>query len=270
MNAWHDGSLGTGNSLQIALDDPALCYGATVFTTLRVYDRRLDHPGTAWEAHCDRLRQSLQAFQWIEPDWERLKQGAGLMAQQYPVLRLTLFPDGREWITGRALPADLAQRQAQGIIAWVDEARDYGRSLPAHKTGNYLGCWLALQTAQRQGAQEAILTNDQNHWLETSTGNLWGWGNGQWYTPPLSAGILPGVARSRILAFQNAIGIPVNEQPWTPALVNQFTNLAYTNSVIQAAPIRRILRSPSPVNYNPDQALLPHLRRIISGEMTGF
>ncbi|MDA0866834.1 MAG: aminotransferase class IV [Cyanobacteria bacterium] len=269
MNYWYNGAPGEGDTIPILLNDPALSYGATVFTTLRVYDLRLDHPGTAWAAHCDRLRQSLQTFPWVEPDWGRLQQGASLMAQRYPVLRMALFPDGREWITGRELPADLEQRQTQGIIAWVDETGDYGRSLPAHKTSNYLGCWLALQAAQRQGAQEAILTNGQR-WLETSTGNLWGWCDGQWYTPPLKAGILPGVARSRIIAFQNAIGIPVNEQPWTPALVSQFTSLTYTNSVIQAAPIRRILRSPSPVDYNPDQALLTYLRRIISGEMPGF
>ncbi len=269
MNHWYNGAPSQGDTLPISGDDPALRYGATVFTTLRVYDGRLDYPGTAWEAHCDRLRQSLQAFQWIEPDWARLKQGASLMAQRYPVLRMTLFPDGREWITGRELPTDLAQRQTQGIIAWVDEAGDYGRSLSAHKTGNYLGCWLALQAAQRWGAQEAILTNGQR-WLETSTGNLWGWCDGQWHTPPLKAGILPGVARSRIIAFQKAAHTPVDEQPWTPTLVSQLTYLAYTNSVIQVSPIRRILRRSSPVDYNPDQVLLAHLRRIVSGETTGF
>lgn len=269
MNAWYNGAPLVGKTLPIPLDDPALRYGATVFTTLRVYDR-LDHPGTAWAAHCDRLHQSIQTFDWVEPNWARLKQGASLIAQQYPVLRLTLFPDGREWITGRALPNDLAQRQTEGITAWVDAAGDYGRSLPTYKTGNYLGCWLARQTAQRKGAQEAILTHPQNGWLETSTGNLWGWGDGQWHTPPLKAGILPGIARSQIVDFQTAIGSPVNEQPWTPTLISQLTHLFYTNSVVEAAPIRRILRIPTAVDYNPDQTLLQYLRQIVSGEMTGF
>jgi 4-amino-4-deoxychorismate lyase len=270
MSAWYNGAPIAGDTLPIPLDDPALRYGATVFTTLRVYDRQLDHPGTAWQAHCDRLRHSIQAFCWIEPNWAQLTQGANLMTQQYPVLRVTLFPDGREWITGRALPNDLVQRQTEGIVAWVDAAADYGRSLPGHKTGNYLGCWLALQTAQRQGAQEAILTNGLGQWLETSTGNLWGWCDGQWYTPPLRAGILPGIARSRIISFQTAIGLPANEQPWDSPLVSQLTHLFYTNSIVTAAPIRRILRIPSAVDYNPDQVLLQHLSQIVSGKMTGF
>ncbi|MGD1906227.1 MAG: aminotransferase class IV [Leptolyngbyaceae cyanobacterium] len=267
MAVWYDGAPLEGDFLSIAATDPALLYGATVFTTLRVYNCRLDHPGTAWQAHCDRLRHSVQAFDWVEPDWTRLDQGATWMAQQYPVLRLTLFPDGREWIMGRDLPADLDQRQAQGIIAWVDEAGDYGRSLPGHKTGNYLSCWLARQAAQSLGAQEAILINPQNHWLETSTGTLWGWQQGQWYTPP-DAGILPGMARSRILKAQAAINQPVDEQPWTQTLVRQLTHLFYTNSVVEAVPIRRILRIASAVNYNPNQALSQHLRQIVSGEMT--
>ena len=65
-----------------------------------------------------------------------------------------------------------------------------------HKTGNYLACWLAKNAgAKKVGAQEAILTSDQGEWLETSTGNLWGWkrsnGRGQLAYPhpqPLSTG----------------------------------------------------------------------------------
>jgi 4-amino-4-deoxychorismate lyase len=271
MTVWYDGALQASTDLPIGCTDPALLYGATVFTTLRVYGHQLDHPHTAWHVHCDRLCRSIQTFDWVEPDWGRLSRGAILMAQHYSVLRITLFPDGREWITGRALPVDLAQWQTQGIVAWVDEAGHYGRSLPAHKTGNYLSCWLARQAAQRQGAHEAILVNAQNHWIETSTGNLWGWRQGQWYTPPLDAGILPGIARSRILSGQSAMGQSVNEEPWTETLVDQLTHLFYTNSVIEAvAPIRRILRIASAVDYNPDQALLQHLRRIIAGKMAGF
>jgi hypothetical protein len=73
-------------------------------------------------------------------------------------------------ITGRALPAGLKQRQTQGIRAWVANSEDFRRPLANFKTGNYLGGWLSLQAAQRQDCQEAILVNDQHHWLETSTG----------------------------------------------------------------------------------------------------
>jgi hypothetical protein len=49
-----------------------------------------------------------------------------------------------------------------------------------------------LQAAQRQQCQEAILVNERREWLETATGNLWGWYQEQWWTPPeVSGGITP-------------------------------------------------------------------------------
>ncbi|MDB9526033.1 aminotransferase class IV [Oscillatoria sp. CS-180] len=251
MPYWYNGQLHTGSTINLPLHDPGLLYGATIFTTLRVYNKALDHPWTAWQQHIDRTARSLAAFQWRLPDWGRIRQGAEILAETYPVLRVTIFPDGREWIMGRSLPTHLAVLQQDGITAWVADA-SYSRVLPGHKTGNYLGCWLALQAAKGVSAQEAILIDAEGHWLESSTGNLWGWSEGQWWTPPLAIGILPGVMRSRILQGLQAQHQPVCIQPWTAAIVRRFTFLAYTNSVVEVAPIHTVLQGASSVNYNPD------------------
>ncbi|MFW6295977.1 MAG: 4-amino-4-deoxychorismate lyase, partial [Halothece sp.] len=94
---WYDGTLSEKENLEFALNDPGLIYGATVFTTLRVYGNDLDHPLTNWQAHCDRLSSSLETFDWVSPNWERLRLGAEVLKVSYPILRITLFPDGREW-----------------------------------------------------------------------------------------------------------------------------------------------------------------------------
>ena len=258
---WYAGQFLSGDTLTLSRQDPGLLYGATVFTTLRVYDYHLDHPWTVWAAHQARLTRSLQAFHWVEPDWEQVRQGAETLASYFPVLRVTIFPDGRELILGRSLPPDLALKQTQGVTVWVADAEEYGRSLVAHKTGNYLGSWLALQTAQRMAAQEAVLVNDQGHWLETSTGNLWGWAADQWWTPPLTAGILPGVMRSRLLQGLQQQQQTVLTAAWTPQQVNQFSFLAYTNSVVEVVPIRAVLQEASSVNYNPDYGKVKQLTR---------
>lgn len=249
---WYDGQLLEGDTLTLPCQEPGLLFGATVFTTLRVYDQQLDHPWTAWAAHVARTQRSLRTFHWPEPDWARVRQGAEQLAPQYPVLRVTIFPDGRELILGRSLPFHLETLQQQGITAWVTDSSDYSRPLPGHKTGNYLGCWLSLQAATRQAAQEAILTNDQGHWLETSTGNLWGWAEGQWWTPPLGVGILPGVLRSRLIKGLAAQQQVVQTVPWTRDRVARFTCLAYTNSVYEVVPIHTVLQGTASVNYNPD------------------
>jgi 4-amino-4-deoxychorismate lyase len=199
----------------------------------------------------ERTTRSLEAFQWDVPDWEEVHRAAALLAQSYPVLRITVFADGRVLILGRSLPPSLEALHTEGITAWVADSPTYSRPLPGHKTGNYLGCWLALQAAQRHRAQEAILLNDEHHWLETSTGNLWGWGEGTWWTPPLTTGILPGVMRSRLIHGLQAQGQSVHTQPWTIEQVQQFTFLAYSNSVLEIVPIHTTLQGTTSIHYEP-------------------
>lgn len=260
MPYWFDGQLYSETAIALAVDDPAFLYGATVFTTLRIYGASLDHPLTHWQAHQQRLVHALTDFGWPSPDWQRMQQGADALLKEYPVLRITCFPDGREMVTGRNLPPDLETMQTQGVAAWVARGELYGRSQPGYKTGNYLGAWLALQAAQRHGAREAILLDAQGQWLETSTGNLWGWANGQWHTPGLGAGLLPGIVRSHLIEHLRQRGEQVNQSPWPPGVVPRFEVLAYSNSGVQVVPIHTVLGDRSRLETNPQHPALAALR----------
>lgn len=248
MKHWYNGNAIESDQIQLSIADPGLIYGATTFTTLRVYGT-LDHPLTQWSEHCARLRNTIAAFHWQDPNWENIRSGAEWMAMNYPVLRIVVFPDGREWITGRSLPTDLEQRQQQGITAWVADS-EFCRSLPQHKTGNYLAPWLALQAAQRYNAQEAILIDQTGNWLETSTGTLWGWKDNCWWTPP-NTGILPGVLRSLLISELHPI-----ETTWTA--VEQFEAIAYTNCVMELIPIHTVVDRH---HYNPTHPEFQSIRR---------
>ncbi|NWF62663.1 MAG: aminotransferase class IV [Fischerella sp.] len=255
---WYNGKLIQSQTIELTIDDPALLYGATVFTTLRVYGNSLDHRLTNWQAHCDRLKFSLKTFGWLLPDEVRLRQGAELIMAHFPVLRITVFPDGREWIVGRFLPKDLMDKQNNGIVSSLSSLA-YSRSLPTHKTGNYLSAWLARNRAQKLDAQEAILVDALGNWLETSTGNLWGWRDGCWWTPPVSAGILPGVMRDQLIDWlQNQQ--QVKEEPWTPELVKEFDAIAYCNSVVEIVPIHTVIQPTGSLQYNPKHPCFQQLR----------
>ncbi|MEM6612352.1 MAG: aminotransferase class IV [Cyanobacteria bacterium P01_C01_bin.72] len=238
---WYDGRLISGSQLSLEIDEPGLCYGATSFSTMRVYENSLDHPLTSWQQHCDRLQTTIAAFDWQEPDWQRLRKGAETLVKHFSVLRLSIFPDGKEWITGRSLPPDLAQRQTAGVTAWLAQASLYRRVLPHYKTGNYLSAYLARTQALKRNAQEAILVDTQGNWLETSTGNLWGWHDNCWYTPILDSGILPGIVRSRWLHFFVSRKIKVQENIWTPEFVSSLEALGYSNCVVDFVPIKKVL-----------------------------
>lgn len=238
---WYDGELINSHKLQLEISEPGLLYGATVFTTMRVYDQSLEHYLTDWLAHCDRLRQSIKIFQWQQPQWSRLKQGASLLLKNFPILRMVVFPDGKELITGRNLPENLVQRQTEGIVAWVATGQKFQRSLTQHKTGNYLGAYLARHQALKRKATEAILIDYEENWLETSTGNLWGYRDGEWHTPCLSSGILPGIARSHLLNYFHQNNISVTEDIWSIDFIQHLQGLAYSNCVVEIVPIKEVL-----------------------------
>ncbi len=260
MPYWFNGQLCDGNDIALAVNDPAFLYGATVFTTLRVYGDRLDHPLTHWTAHQRRLTQALADFGWSAPAWAQVRRGAERVLKDYPMVRVTCLPDGRELITGRPLPVNLDQMQAQGIVTWIAQGELYRRSHPGYKTGNYLGAWLALQASQREGAQEAILSDAAGQWLETSTGNLWGWAHSQWYTPGLSPGLLPGVTRLHLADHLRQRGETIREDPWSLDLVKTFTALAYSNSGVQVVPIHTVLGDRSRLEFSPQHPALKVLR----------
>ncbi len=246
MSYWFQGKWHDAVTLSIAYDDPSLLYGATVFTTCRVYEKSLNHPLTLWSAHQARLMNSLIFLGWTLPTWEQVEQGIQEVIQHSPdrpIIRVTIFPDGRELIFGRKLPADLAQRQQQGIVANVVQGFD--RSLPTHKTGNYLAPWLAKQ--QVAPAAEAILADVTGCWLETSTGNLWGWDGKKLYSP--IADSLAGIARTHLVQWLQSQGRIVDEQPWDLDVVDRFVGLAYSNSVVQLVPIHTVISATGTRHY---------------------
>ena len=252
---WYQGKLIESDTLEIDINQPALLYGANVFTTLRVYNNSLDHPLTHWQEHGDRLFHTLQAMKWPNPDWERIRQGALTLIPNYPVLRITIFPDGEELIIGRNLPTDLEKRQQQGITTWLADQPLYTRTLANYKTGNYLGAYLAIQQAKREEALEAILVDAEGNWLETATGNLWGWCEGCWYTPVIEENILAGIARSHILQQ-----IKAQENTWDGNFVRKLEAIAYSNSVIEIIPIHTIITKEEQIKPNPHHQALQKLK----------
>ena len=266
---WYDGRwINEEAEVDRPLDNVGLRFGATVFTTMRVYEKDLSHPLSLWGGHCDRLRKSLSDFGWTQPDWEAVRAGCEQVMRCTPVVRITLFPNGCEWITGRALPPNLGEKRQTGISAWLAPST-HRRSLPTHKTGNYLACWLAKSQAEAAGAAEAILVGEQSEWLETSTGNLWGWKNGQWWTPKTEQ-CLPGLMRDWLIDRLQSAGEPVDFRPWDAQMILEFEAIAYSNCVVQLLPIHTILNGQTKLNYNAQHASIQALLKQIASQTLGL
>jgi branched-subunit amino acid aminotransferase/4-amino-4-deoxychorismate lyase len=75
---------------------------------------------------------------------------------------------------------------------------------------------LARAEAEDQGADEALLLNERGEITEGAATNFFWVAEGVVCTPPLAAGLLPGVTRAAVLEVCAGLGIKTAERPITP------------------------------------------------------
>jgi branched-chain amino acid aminotransferase len=97
-------------------------------------------------------------------------------------------------------------------IALVSIVRNHPGSVsPLIKSNNLLNNAMAMQEAIRRGAFEGLMRNFRGELAECAQSNIFIVREGGLLTPPLAAGILPGITREFILEFAPAAGIPAAE-----------------------------------------------------------
>lgn len=87
-----------------------------------------------------------------------------------------------------------------------------GEPLTQFKNANKLQQILARAEADEAGANEALLQNSNGHVVEGTTSNLFWIEGGTVNTPPLVAGILPGVTRAVVQEICRLLGIKFCER----------------------------------------------------------
>jgi branched-chain amino acid aminotransferase len=97
-------------------------------------------------------------------------------------------------------------------IAIVSIVRNHPGSVnPLIKSNNLLNNALAAQEAARRGAFEGVMRNYRGELAECTTANLFVVTNSVALTPPLDAGLLPGITRAFLFEVGSEAGIPVRE-----------------------------------------------------------
>lgn len=82
-------------------------------------------------------------------------------------------------------------------------------------TGKYINNILAKMEANRVGAGEGLMLNQQGYVAEATGDNVFVVKNGQIVTPPPSAGCLKGITRSAALELAENMRIPIREENLT-------------------------------------------------------
>jgi branched-chain amino acid aminotransferase len=100
-----------------------------------------------------------------------------------------------------------------GKVALVPIVRNHPGSVnPLIKSNNLLNNALAMQEAFRRGGYEGIMRNYKGELAECTQSNFFIVKNGAALTPPIDAGLLPGITRAFLFEVGAEIGIPVREQ----------------------------------------------------------
>ena len=107
-------------------------------------------------------------------------------------------------------PADVFERGV--AVAIVSTVRNHPETVnPLIKSNNLLNNALAMQEAVRRGAYEGIMRNYRGELAECTTSNLFIIKNGAALTPPLGAGLLPGITREFLFEIGAERRIAVRE-----------------------------------------------------------
>ena len=245
------GELGIGSGIvhdSVADDEYAECQlkarfvtaldpGLSLFETMRA--TREGVPLLDW--HLARLERSAAAFGFpfdrtvLTNDVARAC--AALEGEGAYRMRLLLTPNGSANVSAVPLSPLHASWNAPVRLLAAAQPREITHSLPTHKTTLREGYDAAWQAAEREGAFDAVFFNADGTLAEGGRSTLLVKLDGAWWTPPLSAGVLPGVMRAVLLKDASPwLGGPLQERLLTRADVARAEAIAVCNALRGVVP----------------------------------
>lgn len=110
--------------------------------------------------------------------------------------------------------------------------------------GNYLNGALAVMEAKMNGFDETIMLNEAHNVAEGSGENIFLVRKGKLMTPPLSAGVLPGITRDSIMSIARDLGYEPLEQDFSRGELYLADELFFVGTAAEVTPIREVDRRP--------------------------
>ncbi len=123
-------------------------------------------------------------------------------------------------------------------ISLVEMLRNHPKSVnPIIKSNNLLNNALAMQTAYRAGAEEALMCNYRGELTECSQANFFMVRGGAALTPKSEAGLLEGVTRAFIFELGREIGVNVREETLYPKDLETADEMFITSTTRELSPV---------------------------------
>jgi branched-chain amino acid aminotransferase len=294
MNAvvFVNGTITDADRASVAVFDHGFLFGEGIYETLRTYARE----PFLFERHLRRLRHSASLLALDVPwsDADLLADVRKTMAAQpgltgpsgvdeaYIRILVTrgvgdlsynpaACPQPSLVIIVKPFPGQPERTFSQGIkIALVSVRRNHPQALnPEIKSNNLINNALAMQEAIRRGAEEALMLNQAGELAECAQSNVFLVRGGAVRTPPLTAGLLPGVTREYVLELAASLGLDAREARLTPDDLQAADEVFITGTTREVTPVVAVddhrvgAGTPGPITT----ALLTEFRARVSGGM---
>jgi len=278
-----NGEITPAERARVSVLDNGFLFGDAVYETLRTYGGRVFH----LDRHLERLRRSARRLAIPLPEGD-----GGLTRDADALLRRAANSESYLRIIVTRGAGDASYRfdrvkgptvvmlvkpfepfperhYVEGVPVILSSVRrNHPRALdPAIKSCNLLNNILAVQEAQAKGAVEPILLNDIGEIAEGASSNVFLVKEGTLLTPPLDAGILPGVTRQIVLELAAAMPIPAREEPVAVKDLLAADEVFLSSTVREVLPVATIdaaavgTRRPGPVTLRLLQALREYAPR---------
>ncbi|MFN2239184.1 MAG: aminotransferase class IV [Thermoanaerobaculia bacterium] len=205
---------------RIDAGSPSLLWGVGLFETMLVVRGRV----TLERVHFERMAAGARQLAIPEPEesrWEsairsalRFHSGAEELA-----IRCTYLdsePNGSlpSWtIIARAfeIPPVTMRRRRRGRVVLLPSSIQ--RAMPQLKSISHLASVVGLRHAEEAGANEGLFTTAEGRVLEGTATNVFAIEGDTLLTPPVEAGILPGIVRGWVIENAPRVGWTVRTRP---------------------------------------------------------
>jgi aminodeoxychorismate lyase len=254
MNVVVNGQFVAAEDALVSAFDRGFLLGDGLFETIRV----LHGSPFGWDQHLARLCEGARFLKIslpFTPDALHRVAVRLVAANQVPdgLLRITLTrgPGPRGYSPQGAVhpttilalhpapPTPTAANTARSLI--TSSVRiPTGDPLARFKTCNKLPQILARMEADAAGADDALLANTDGYLVEASGSNLFWIHHGIVHTPPLAAGILPGVTRAILLELLPNLSLPVRETSPTREQLLRADGVFLSSSALGVAAARSL------------------------------
>jgi len=241
---------------KISIDDRGVLFGDGLFETIRVYRGK----PFLLDEHLKRLANGCRVIK-IKIDLTEIRNSLTRLLAINKVtngfLRITvtrgvtcrgltpICQTGTCFITCQAsLPYNSDQYEKGFRAAVVTPRRNPSSPTTRLKSLNFLDNILAKDEAAQKGVEEGIFLNPEGFLTEGTISNLFIIRGGSLYTPPVSAGLLPGITRRYVMDLANKIKIPLKEKNLMPQELLSGDEAFLTNSLLEILPLVEVDQKP--------------------------